>query len=265
MKVPFPVRALPSLAFRAWLTPPPIAESTVQRDLETLAGLEPVFFGGVPGYEAGSGPLVLAIHGWGGRAAPMAPLARALAATGHRVVVPHVPGHAGGPQTDIKQAASVVRAVVADLGRPAAVVAHSFAAMVLRLAFSDRVPDRVALIAPALDVNDALDVFGDRLDLLPWARSGLRRRLERWDPALWPTLSGLLPTQLPGAEVLILHDPRDAETPFARSAELAAMRAHTTIVPLDGAGHSKILSTQETIDHVTGFLAASELGSESAA
>lgn len=265
MRVPLPVRAIPSLTFRAWLTPPPLAASTSSRDLEAMADLDPVFFGGVPGYETGSGPLVIAMHGWGGRAAQMAPLARALAAAGHRVVVPQLPGHAGGPATDIKQGAAVVRAVIEDVGEPVAVVAHSFAAMVLRLAFAEQAPERVVLVAPALDVNDALQVFGDRLHLLPWARTGLRRRLRGWDPSLWPIVSDLLPTQLPGADVLIVHDPADGDTPFARSAELAAVRPDTSIVALDGAGHSRILSNQETLELVTAFLAATPVGSESAA
>lgn len=237
----------------------------MQRDRESTADLSPVFFGGVPGHEIGTGLVALALHGWGGRSAQMAPIARRLAETGHRVVLPQVPGHAGGSPTDIKRAAAAVRALVDDVGQPSLVVAHSFASMVLRLAFADEAPDRVTLIAPALDVRDALEVFGDRLRLLPWARRGLRRRLERWDPVLWPAVSQSLPTQLPGAEVLIVHDPHDGETPFARSAELAATRPGTSIVALEGAGHSRILANSETLDHLAAFATDTAISRDSAA
>lgn len=265
MKVPLPVRAIPSLAFRAWLTPPPLGSVTASRDRASVADLTQVFFGGVPGYETGSGPVALAVHGWGGRAAQMAPIARRLADAGYRVIVPDLPGRASGPETDIKQVAAALQAVIDDVGTPELVVGHSFASMVLRLVFRETAPDQVVLVAPALDVNDALEVFGNRLGLLPWARTGLRRRLESWDPALWPTLSHLHPMQLPGAEVLIVHDPDDEETPFARSAELAAIRPGTSIVAVDGAGHSRILSNPEALDQIVSHVTERAVSGESAA
>jgi hypothetical protein len=159
----------------------------------------------------------------------------------------------------------IVQALVDDLGTPELVVAHSFASMVLRLVFPDDAPGRVVLVAPALDVNDALGVFGDRLGLLPWARRGLRSRLETWDHSLWPVLSSLLPEQLPGADVLIVHDPSDEETPFTRSAELAAIRPSTSIVPIEGAGHTRILSDPHALEVIADFVTRRPVSRSSAA
>ena len=186
----------------------------------------------------------------------MAPIARALADEGYRVLIPQLPGYAGGPATDIRQTEAALRGLIGDVGQPDLVVAHSFAAMVLRLAFSEGAPRRVMLVAPVLDVTDALTVFGDRLRLFSWARRGLRRRLEAWDPALWPTMSSAQPGQLPGAEVLILHDPGDSETPFARSAELAAVRPRTSIVAMEDTRHARILSDERTLEEVARFVSA---------
>lgn len=265
MKIPFPVRVIPALTFEAWLTPPPIRPATVRSDLESLNTLQRCYFGGVPGYEIGSGPLAIAAHGWGGRPGQMVSVARWLADEGYRVLVPELPGHAGGPKTDIKQAAAALRSIVDEVGEPDLVVAHSFAAMVLRLVYPEAGPPKTVLVAPALVVDDALDVFGDRLGLLPWARQGLRKRLEAWDPALWPTVSGILPDQLEGTEIMIVHDPGDRETPFSRSAELAALRPATSIVPMDGAGHSRILYNPVTLDYIAGFVTGHALSEDSAA
>lgn len=254
MKVPFPVRVFPSLTFQAWLTPPPLAPATARRDLESLQDLDRCFFGGVPGYEIGDGPVAIAAHGWGGRPGQMAAVARTLADEGHHVIVPRLPGHAGGHRTDVKEAAAALSHVIDDVGYPDVVVAHSFAAIVLRLVFGDDAPSRVVLIAPALDVEDALRVFGDRLRLLPWARRGLRSRLQAWEPSLWPIFSQLLPDQLPGAEILIVHDPEDRETPFTRSAELAAIRPNTAILAAEGAGHSRILSDETALEAVASLV-----------
>jgi len=259
MKIPLTVRMVPSITFRAWLTPPPLGVSTAARDREAVADLTPMHFGGVPGYETGSGPVVIAAHGWGGRPAQMTAIARRFNDEGYRVIVPRLPGHAGGPATDIKQVAAALGKVIEEVGWPEVVVAHSFAAMVIRLAFRDEAPRRVALLAPALDVRDALGVFGDRLRLFPWARRGLHNRLRKWDPSLWPVMSTVLPDQLPDAKVLIVHDPNDSDTPFARSAELAAIRPDTDILPVNGPGHSRILSDERTLDGVARFVRAAPL------
>lgn len=265
MKVPLPVRTVPALTFEAWLTPPPLGRSTAQRDLAALSGFSHCHFGGVPGFEVGSGPLALAIHGWGGRPAQLAPMALRLAEEGFRVVVPGLPGQAGGEKTDIVIGAQAVKSLMDDLGEPELIVAHSFASMVLRLVFPDDAPGRVVLVAPTLDVHDALAVFGERLRLLPWARRGLRSRLEGWDPSLWPVVSALHPEQLPGADVLIVHDPSDEDTPFIRSAELAAIRPSTAIVPIDGVGHTRILSDPHTLDVVAEFVTRRPVSSHNAA
>lgn len=257
MRVPFPVRAIPALSLRAWFTPPPISAAAARRADEKLNEMSSSAVHEVTIYEIGRGPLVLAMHGWGGRASQMAPLAGRLSRQGFRVVIPELPGHAGGEPTDIKKVAAAVQSVIDEVGEPYAVVGHSFASMVLRLVFAERAPRVVVLMAPALRVTDALDVFGDMLGLLPWARRGLRRRLRAWDPALWPRVSGLLPDQLPGAELLIVHDPEDDNTPFAASVELATLRPNTTVVAMDGVGHNGILTDDGTLESVAQFLGAS--------
>lgn len=255
MRVPLPIRAVPSLTFRAWLTPPPIGSRAGQRDREATADFQSVHVGNLAGFELGSGPLVLALHGWGGRPAQMTALSHALADAGYRVMIPELPGRAGGEMTDIKQAATAVNRLIDGVGRPAAVVGHSFASMVMRLAFAEAAPPSVVLLAPALDVNDALDVFGDKLRLFPWARRGLRRRLEDWDRALWPVVSSLHPQQMPGAEILVLHDPEDQETSFARAVDLSRARPGTEVLAIPDAGHNGILSDRLAIDRIVRFLA----------
>ena len=120
------------------------------------------------------------------------------------------------------------------------------------------------MVAPALDVRDALEVFGDRASLLPWARRGLRNRLERWDPDLWPTLAQLQLDQFPGSRMLIVHDPDDPDTPFRRSAELAAIRPVTTLHVTRGVGHSRILADPGVVDGVMSWLAGATAGTGSA-
>lgn len=255
MKVPFPLRVVPALAWKAWFTPPPLGPKTRASDESIADDLKLIEIGGVAAYVVGSGPAVIALHGWGGRPEQLIPLARALASHGFRVVVPRLPGHAGGDRTDIKQTAAAVRVVADAIDEPVAIVAHSFASVVLRLAFPTVPPSKIVLLAPLMRVTHAVDTFSQRLRVAPWVRKSIRRRLEGWDPQIWPIVDGLGVGSLTGAEMLVLADPEDPETPFAAAAEFA-VRREAAIVPVWGAGHAGILSAGLTIEAISGFLTA---------
>lgn len=96
------IRFLPEAAARRLL----ISQMGKTTELATLpveeaamSGAKPLRFGpqgrGMA-FEWGAGPLIVLVHGWGGRAAQMAPLAAALTAEGYRCVAPEITGH-GAP------------------------------------------------------------------------------------------------------------------------------------------------------------------------
>lgn len=255
MTVPWPVRVLPALAYRAWFTPPPARSPGRDPD----PGFEPISVvgpeGEVSGYSVGEGPLVLAIHGWGGRASQMASIARGLAAAGYRVVAADIPGHAGGPPTDPKGPALAVRRLVESFGEPVVVVAHSFGNPVTRLAFSGGAPPPVVvLLAPLIVVTDGLGIFTERLGLAPWVRWALERRLRRWDPEVWQLVNSTDDSLYPGAELLIVHDPADHDTPFDASERVAGSRPSTELVVASGLGHAGILHDDTIIDQIAQFI-----------
>lgn len=100
-------------------------------------------------FEAGEGPPLVLLHGFGGGAWNFAELAPRLA--GRRVVVPDLPGHGGSSALAAPTMAGLADAVAWLVDEPAVVVGHSMGAVVaLRLA--ERHPDLVAglvLAAPA--------------------------------------------------------------------------------------------------------------------
>lgn len=255
MRAPVALRALPSVALRVWFTPPPRGRSA---ELDSADGLTEVTVPEAPGLSAltiGEGPLLLAFHGWGGRAAQMAPLARHLAARGWQVVAVDLPGRAGGESTNVKEVAATMRAAVEHFGPPVAVVAHSFASIAMRLAFpADPPAPAVVLLAPLIRVSDALEVFGRRAGLFWWTKRGLRRRLQKWDPVIWPLFDSAEASEYPGAALLVAHDPDDGDTPFPPAAELARQRPGAAMVVADGAGHAGILHDEAVLKEVASFL-----------
>src|SRR5688500_16792196 len=79
-------------ANKLWFTPWRVqpSERGLRRQAEWLSGTTPAHFstryGHIAGFEAGTGPTVLLVHGWGERAASLGALVRPLTSAGYRVV-----------------------------------------------------------------------------------------------------------------------------------------------------------------------------------
>jgi pimeloyl-ACP methyl ester carboxylesterase len=262
MRMPLPIRAIPALAERAWFTPPPLSPRRRARWEETLDGTDPfeLELDGrtFTGFTVGEGPLVVLVHGWGGRASQMATIGHAAAAAGFRAVALDAPGHgeAKWDTTNVFEMALPIRALVAGLGSPHAVVAHSLGAMVTLHALGDDRPGLIALLAPVLDVEEVLEVFSERAHLMPWTAASLRRRIRAFVGEHWDEFAAGPKVDLGDSEVLIVHDPDDDDTSFATSAALAAVRPRTYLHVARSVGHNGLLGDPEIASVVTGFVAA---------
>lgn len=265
MKVPLTVRAIPSFAERAWFTPPPLPNRVRSRWEDTVREAEPIeieWSGELHhGYSIGSGPLVVLVHGWGGRASQMGELANAIAGRGYRALAVDAPGHgqAKFDTTNIFEMSELLDAVVERFGRPESVVAHSLGAMATVNAMSESMPRRLVLLAPILDVEQVLEVFAARAALMPWTANGLRRRIRRFVGDDWDAFRAGPLVELGDAEVLVVHDPEDPDAPFATSATLAAVRDNTRVVVGESLGHTKLLTDSPTVELVAGFVAGSQM------
>ena len=121
--------ALAELAFRAPLKPRD--QEALDRGLLHRWGPGEQFYAWQWGE---SGPLVVLIHGWGGRAAQMAPLAEYLAAQGYRCVAPDMRAHGASPGRRIRFAHFIddLPLLLKQLGDPVhALIGHSAGAMTM--------------------------------------------------------------------------------------------------------------------------------------
>ncbi|HEX9856190.1 MAG TPA: alpha/beta fold hydrolase [Acidimicrobiia bacterium] len=207
------------------------------------------------GYTLGTGEPVLLLHGWGGDASDLNPLAEAVASHGARAVVPELPGHGSdrGSRADLFAMTATVSAVGWMFGAPDVVVAHSFGAPVAFSAFAAGGPRHVMLIAPALRMDGYFDWFVARLGLSHGARRRFSGRIERFaGPQIMSIMRG--EGVIPGADVLIVHDPADRTIAFADSERYAAAHPRTSLMPVGGAGHQEILGHPAVLDAVSRLL-----------
>ncbi len=185
----------------------------------------------------------------------MLDLALSAARNGYRAVAIDSPGHNTDEQrtSDGFQMAAGLEAVEARFGPPAALVTHSLGAMTAVMAFGDR-PPAVAWLAPVLDLREALQLFAHRAKLAPWTTQALHWRVKRFTGERWPVLIAGADTELPRAELLVVHDPADPDADFDTSAALAERRPGTRLVEAPGLGHNTLLRDPGVIETVERFL-----------
>lgn len=252
------------LAARLWFTPwrAGISERARAREAEWLRGTTPlsVSFEGseLRGFVAGEGPAVLLVHGWGERASTMGAFVAPLTRAGYRVAAIDLPGHGATSvsETNLFVMADALERTARDLGRVDAVIAHSMGGMAAMLGLGRGLHvQKVALIAPAVRMENALAKFNFLFDVPPKAVAGLRAHIERrFGHDIWEELSA--DTLAPGFSVpaLIVHDEEDPQVDFADGRRLAAAWPGAEHHATTGLGHVKVVRDEKVVDKVVDFV-----------
>lgn len=194
----------------------------------------------------GPGPTALLAHGFGGSAAQMVAFVPSLLAAGYQVVAFDQPAHGFSPGryahlVDFAEnIASVARAFGAS-----AVIAHSLGATATLIAHARGLSlERAVLIAPPSNVEHFAAAFAEHAGL---PREELPAMLAHVERDLGYPLSLLDVRNLSGlvdgapADLLVLHDPADAEVPYEHGRTLAVHWPNARLEPLSGVGHRRAL------------------------
>lgn len=258
-------RAAGPLAARLWFTPWRIRpnERGMARQAQWLDGTERLTFTTgrhrIAAFAAGSGPVVVLVHGWGERAASLGAFIDPLTAAGYRVVGIDLPGHgdSSGGAVDGFEVSAAIRSVCDELGAVHAVVGHSMGGMATTFAAAEGLDvDALVLLAPSARLDHAFDTFTTLLALPTNAKTGLKQTIDRrYGSDVWQRLSGV--TAAPNVRVpaLVVHDREDPQVAFADAEELVAALPEARLVTTDGLGHGRILRDENVIRVVVSFLA----------
>jgi pimeloyl-ACP methyl ester carboxylesterase len=246
------------LAARLFLTPPPASRP---RSGSALPGGRPFALraAGVllRGEVAGEGPVVLLVHGWGGRGSQLAPLAQPLLDAGLAVATFDGPAHgaSGGRTTNLVRMAEAIGAVARHLGARAA-VGHSFGGAALGIALSrgHLALDAAATVGAPSSPFGFFEGFARAFGLPLEAGDRIRRQLEaRVGVPMAALEAGAL---LPGVRVpaLVVHDAGDREVPFADGEAIAAAWPGARLLRTEGLGHRRVLRDPGVAAEVAAFV-----------
>ncbi|HET6232304.1 MAG TPA: alpha/beta fold hydrolase [Longimicrobiaceae bacterium] len=230
-----------------------------EREREVMVTGRPFTVGpGLSATEWGAGPAVLLVHGWEGRGTQLGAFVQPLVDAGRRVIALDGPAHGDSPGrgTDLLKYADALRDIGRELGPLDGVVAHSFGVAATVHAMADGLDvAKVVMIAGPSSVHDVLSRYEAMMGLTPAVARRFRelatRRVGRNAHELHV---GEAARGLGKVRALIVHDPEDAEVPYADALELSAAWPGARLLTVHGEGHRRILRAPEVVRAAVAFL-----------
>lgn len=210
-------------------------------------------------YWGETGPLVVLVHGWSGRAGQLGGFVRPLVARGYRVVTFDAPAHgaADGARTGLPEFAKALHVVERQFGPAHGIIAHSMGGAATLVALAEGLSaDRIALIAPPDNPGNYLHMMGKWLGFSPEAAGRARDRVEARFGYRLADLRGSVLAPRVRQPALVVHDTRDREVAFADGAAIASALPGAKMMETSGLGHNRILGDNDVIQSVVGFIAA---------
>jgi pimeloyl-ACP methyl ester carboxylesterase len=213
-------------------------------------------------YAWGHGPeTVLLVHGWRGRASQFGPIVRDLRAEGYRVVAFDAPanGDSAGRHTDIRDYLAAIDELQRRHGMFRLIVGHSFGALAALTAVREgTATGGVVAIAGMADARYLVDSFAASVGLGTASADVLAVEFtERVLPGVadpYARVDAVADPLPSGVPLLVVHDRGDREVAVGESLRLhEAHGERSRLVLTEGAGHSRVLGADATLDAVTAF------------
>jgi len=212
---------------------------------------------------AGDAPAVLLVHGWGGHAGQMLPLAAALAARGLQPVILEMPAHgrSAGSTSNLPQFARAVEYAAAQLQASGlvlhAVVAHSLGANAAAHALSRGLAVQgLVMLAPPASPHAYTQLFARMFGLSERTRGAMQRRIEAREGILMPQFEPAAVGPRILVPTLVVHDRGDRINRFADGQAYGRAIGGATLHATEGLGHMKILKDPAVLARVADFAGA---------
>ena len=206
------------------------------------------------------GPVVLLVHGWGGHARQLLPLAEALAQQGLRPVLLEMPAHgrSDGGVSNLPQFARAIEYVAARLLQQGhtlrAVVAHSLAANAAAFAASRGLAaERLVLLAPPASPREYTRLFAKVFGLNEATLAAMQKRIEAREGVLMPQFEPAAVGPRIRVPTLVVHDREDSINRFADGLAYAHAIRGAQLLATEGLGHRKLLKDAQVLGKVAIF------------
>jgi pimeloyl-ACP methyl ester carboxylesterase len=198
----------------------------------------------------GQGPLVIFIHGWGGRAAQWAPLALQISKLGFRAVALDVTGHGDSPKwhTGYDYFLHDITDLSRTLDTPVyAYVGHSSGALTMmaaRALWGIRAQRYACICAPSFPYP-LINVVQKKLNPRPSVLENYKAYITEQFECTWDELQSGWAYANAGSDTLLFYDETDGFVNHSEGDKLLALCPGAELVKTKGYNHQKILAAPE--------------------
>lgn len=205
------------------------------------------------------GPLVVLIHGWGGRAAQMAPLASDLSQQGFRCVAPDIRGHGDSPLRYTRWSFLLddIAAISASLNEEVyAYVSHSAGALTTMAArgLKGISAERYVCICAPSHPFPPINVIEKKLAPRKQVVDRYKEFIARQFDTDWATLQTGVSYAGAGSDMLLFYDEVDRFVPHREGDKIHGLCPGSTLIKTNGYSHAKVLAAAELSSAVGEFL-----------
>ena len=207
----------------------------------------------------GDGPLVIFVHGWGGRAAQMAALALHVAKLGFRSVAIEVTGHGDSPKRHtrwdyfLRDIVALSQSLREDVHAYVGHSAGGLSMMAARNVKGIRAQRYVCICAPSHPFPP-IDAIQKRLNPKKEVLENYKQFIARQFETTWEQLQSGCSYADAGANLLLFYDETDRYIDHSEGDRIQALCPGAQLVKTSAYGHQKILAAPELAQAVDEFL-----------
>lgn len=202
---------------------------------------------------------VLLIHGWAGRATQFRRFIKPLNIAGYQVIGFDGPAHgqSEGKRTNIMEFGEALKAIYSKIGKPEAIIAHSFGGPVALVAAMNglAVKTLVTIASPTIGdeiINTYLKVIGGtEKTKIFFKKEILRLTGKPFDE--FTSMHAIKRLTHP-VNLLLVYDEDDKEIALEHPRALMEVYPEAELLQTKGLGHNRILKDDEVIRHVVTFI-----------
>lgn len=208
------------------------------------------------------GPVVLALHGWEGRATQFRYLAEAIVKSGRTLIAldapahGHSPGRTAHPRLFAEALIEVAAEITAECGNLETVIGHSMGAGAAAYALANGLPaERAVLIAGPSSFEAVVRGAASVAGLGPRATRHLLRSMESFTGIAPEALDVARLASIVDIPVLVVHDREDAFVDFRHAQRFMRTLPDGRLIDTQGLGHWRVLTDANTVARIAGFIA----------
>ena len=213
----------------------------------------------IQAYAWGTGPVVILLHGWAGRAGQFRKFIPELVKNNFRAVAFDGPAHGNseGKKTNVMEFEAAFQKIIEQVGEPVAVIAHSFGGVASIHSIRNGLPvTKLINIASPTISEDIISGFVRTINASPATGVAFKDYVVKTFDKSFDDLAAVrMIKQLPrDLKLLLIHDEDDKEVSIQHPLELQKVYPAAELYQTSGLGHNRILKDDAVIQKCVEFI-----------